>query len=82
MQYQYFSDGHRVIRIQVAPDVPMNSETFFAAPAEAFQFRSGVWAPRPDLASQVAFTGEWTRVHEDEVELILKRSGATIHSMT
>ena len=63
---RYFTDGHRVIRVRT--DTRTSDPEFYTAPAEAWQHRSQRWAARPNLASQIAFTGDWWPCTEAEVQ--------------
>lgn len=69
---RFFTDGHTVIRLHT--DAKMGEPEFDIAKAETWQFRSGVWAHKPNLVSKIRFTGDWEPCTEHEAGAILTRS--------
>lgn len=73
---RFFTDGHFVIRLHT--DAKMGDPEFYTAKAETWQFRSGAWAEKPNLASKILFTGDWNPCTKDEAYALLERSGAKL----
>lgn len=69
---QYFTDGHTAIRLHT--DAPMGDPEFDTAKAETWQFRSAVWAEKPNLAMKVRWTGDWNPCTKDEASATLERT--------
>ncbi|MCX8559779.1 hypothetical protein OS122_02550 [Mycolicibacterium mucogenicum] len=75
---RYFTDGHFVIRVDTDAQ-RRDSTEFLNAKAEAFQFRKGVWAEKPNLTTKIAFTGDWEPCSEEDAYAVLAANGANVH---
>lgn len=76
---RFFTDGHTVIRVHTAAQLGDRQE-FLNATAETFQFRSGVWAEKPNLTSRIVFTGDWQPCDQEEAEKVVAAARAMIET--
>ena len=62
---RYFRNGNRVIRVDVDPDVPLGQD-FLESVAEVYALKNHEWVERPELTSEIVYTGDWNSCTEDE----------------
>ncbi len=68
---RYFRSGNRVIRVDVDPDTRLGSELLNSV-AEVYSLKNHDWVERPELTSEIVYTGDWDSCTEDEALQAIK----------
>jgi len=68
---RYFRNGNRVIRVDVDPDARPGPELLNSV-AEVYSLKNHDWVERPELTSEVVYTGDWDSCTEDEALQAIK----------
>jgi hypothetical protein len=68
---RYFRNGNRVIRVDVDPETRLSSELLNSA-AEVYSLKNHDWVERPELTSEIVYTGDWDSCTEDEALQAIK----------